>query len=408
MTRLKALIFHIRNAWLICGITILLLLGVELISYVLVSIRYVLASIHEGTLIDPRSHADGYANADWPVAYFKEYNSMPGLKWHPYIYWRRSPFKGNYTNIDEQGLRKTWSGMDTKGSSEKKNLRIFMFGGSTMWGTGAPDEETIPSFLAKLLAQEYGFNVNVTNFGASGYITTQEVIALLRELQRGNIPDLVVFYDGVNDTFSTFQNRGVAGLPMNESNREREFNLLRPDQMRRLYKEALLVTFKNSSTYLVLSSLVRRTTGRDLLSLEQDASVYPPPDQVAGEVARIYAWNMTLVKSMGEVYGFKTLFYWQPVVFTKDKRTPYEQQLLEEAREVEPYYMAAINEAKTKLSNLDMFHDISDVFSGDPKPYFVDTVHVTGAGNEIIARRVLKDVIPITQELIARRREIRR
>jgi hypothetical protein len=227
MKALRAVIFHIRNAALICGITILLLLGVELVSYVLVSIRYALAS-YEGLLIDPRSRADGYGNGDWAVEYYKEENSRPVYRWHSYIYWRPAPFKGKYTNIDEEGLRQTWSGT---GSSATKSSRIFMFGGSTMLGAGARDEQTIPSFLAKMLTQEYGFNVKVTNFGTGGYVSTQEVIALLRELQRENIPDLVIFYDGSNDVFSTFQNRGVGGIPQNESNREREFNLLRPEMM---------------------------------------------------------------------------------------------------------------------------------------------------------------------------------
>jgi lysophospholipase L1-like esterase len=406
MTVLRAVLFHIKNAALICGITILLLLGIESVSYVLVSLRYVLAS-YEGLLIDPRSRADGYGNADWAGEYYKEENSRPIYKWHSYTYWRPAPFRGKYTNIDEEGLRQTWNDIVNTGSSETKSSRIFMFGGSTMLGAGARDEETIPSFLAKMLTQEHGFNVKVTNFGTGGYVTTQEVIALLRELQRGNIPDLVIFYDGGNDIFSTFQNRGVGGIPQNESNREREFNLLRPEMIRRLYKETLLATYTNSSTYQVVSSVVRRITGRDLLSLEWDASVYPSPNQVISEVLRVYAWNVTLVKNIGKAQGFKSLFYWQPFIYNKDKPTPYEQQLLEEQKSMAPYYVGATNAVKAQLSNVDEFHDISDVFSGDPKPYFIDSVHITGAGNERVARRMLKDVVPITQELMATRREIR-
>jgi lysophospholipase L1-like esterase len=405
MKVLKAVIFHIKNAALICGITILLLFGVELISYVLVSIRYVLAS-YEGLLIDPRSRADGYGNAEWAVEYYKEENSRPLYKWHSYIYWRPAPFKGKYTNIDEEGLRQTWNGVVNTGFSETKSPRIFMFGGSTMLGAGARDEETIPSFLAKTLTQEYGLNVKVRNFGTGGYVSTQEVIALLRELQRGNIPDLIIFYDGSNDIYSTFQNNGVGGIPQNESNREREFNLLRPEMMRRLYKETLLATFTNSSTYQVASSLVRRITGRDL-SLEWNASVYPHPDQVTREVVPVYSWNVALVKSIGEAQGFKSLFYWQPLIWNKDKPTPYEQKLLEEQKSMAPYYVGATNAVRAHLSAIDEFHDISGVFSGDPKPYFIDSTHITGAGNEIVARRMLKDVVPIIQELMTARHEIR-
>jgi lysophospholipase L1-like esterase len=387
---------QIKNASLVCGITIILLCSIELMSYVLVSIRYALASPE--SLIDPRSRADGYMNADWAKEYFKELSSMPGYKWHSYFYWRRAPFKGKYTNIDEEGLRQTWNSLDHQGAAETKRLRIFMFGGSTLWGTGARDDETIPSFVAKMLTQEYGFNVKVINFGVGGHITTQEIIALLRELQRGNIPDFVVFYDGANDAFSTFQNRGMAGIPQNEFNREREFNLLQPGRLRRLYKETLLVTYTNSSTYQVVNSLARRMTGRELLRVEWNPSVYPPPYQVAHEVVRVYNWNITFVKNLGQIYGFKTLFYWQPVVFTKDKLTSYEQEVANKANGMGQYYEAAATAAKTQLSGIDVFHDISDVFRGDPKPYFIDTVHITGAGNELVARWILKDIIPIVQQ----------
>jgi len=167
--------------------------------------------------------------------------------------------------------------------------------------------------------------------------------------------------------------------------------------IRRLYKEVLLATFTNSSTYQVVSSLVQRITGRDLLRVEWNPSVYPPPNQVANEVVRVYSWNITFVRNLGQIYGFKTLFYWQPVVFTKDQQTFYEQEVANKAHGMGQYYEAAATAAKTQLSDVDEFHDISGVFSEDPQPYFIDTVHITGAGNEIVAHRMLKDVVPVVQ-----------
>jgi hypothetical protein len=57
-----------------------------------------------------------------------------------------------------------------------------------------------------------------------GWVSTQSVIMLLRQLQHGNIPDVVVFYDGVNDTYAAYQ-QGFAGWPQNELNRVTEFNV---------------------------------------------------------------------------------------------------------------------------------------------------------------------------------------
>ena len=52
------------------------------------------------------------------------------------------------------------------------------------------------------------------------------MMELFLQLREGNIPDLVVFYDGVNDVFSAYQ-QGKAGIPQNENNREKEFNSIR-------------------------------------------------------------------------------------------------------------------------------------------------------------------------------------
>jgi hypothetical protein len=270
-------------------------------------------------------------------------------------------------NIDEGGLRKTWRAAN-EAEARTRRFQIFMLGGSSMWGTGAQDGQTIASVVARALTEEYRQDVEVTNFGASAYVSTQEVITLLRELQRGNRPDLVVFYDGVNDAFGAFQHRGVGGLPNNESNRVREFNLLRPGHLGRLYREALIVTFESSSTYHVIRALARRATGRDPFEVEADRFASLPPDQIAREVARVYAWNVKLVDGLGPIYGFKALFYWQPNVFTKAHLTPYEERIRDRGKELGPYYAQARDAVAALLADVDAFHDISNVFREDRKP----------------------------------------
>ncbi len=99
-----------------------------------------------------------------------------------------------------------------------------MLGGSSLWGFGARDDQTIPSLLARNLDQR-GWRVELKNLSEIGYVSTQELIALVRELQAGYRPDVVIFYDGVNDTTSALL-EGEAGLTTNEVNRRQEFNLL--------------------------------------------------------------------------------------------------------------------------------------------------------------------------------------
>ena len=64
-----------------------------------------------------------------------------------------------------------------------------------MWGTGAPDESTIPALFAKEGKGAY----QAENFGESGYRAMQSYIYLLLKFNQGLKADWVISYDGVNE-----------------------------------------------------------------------------------------------------------------------------------------------------------------------------------------------------------------
>jgi len=206
------------------GLTLLILLAIDGIAVV---------ALHSQSEKDSRSTADGYHNADWTPEYFDEYGSMR-VRWQPYVYWVGAEYATKYINVDKEGFRRTYRS-ENKATCEHP-LRIFTFGGSTMWGEGARDDETIASWIQKLLDAD-AMCVEVTNMGQDGYVSTQEVLLLGEQLRMGNVPNLVIFYDGYNDIFSAEDN-GVAGLTYNERTRAKEFNLL--SYPRRLYLSAAL------------------------------------------------------------------------------------------------------------------------------------------------------------------------
>ena len=78
--------------------------------------------------------------------------------------------------------------------------RIFMLGGSTMFGTGATsDETTIPGYLQQFLDEkDFGFGVEVINSGIQGADSSTEVDLVEQKLANFS-PDLVIIYDGWND-----------------------------------------------------------------------------------------------------------------------------------------------------------------------------------------------------------------
>jgi hypothetical protein len=329
--------------------------------------------------------------------YYDEFDRSSAARWEPYLYWRRRAFQGAYINVDESGIRRTTSPRETA-PGPPEPLTIHMFGGSAMWGTGARDEFTIPSILARELAQR-GLPVRITNFGESGYVSTQEVIALVRQLQAGERPDLVIFYDGVNDMFSAHQQQ-VAGIPQNEFNRIEEFNLSQPEKLR----PRAIMTLRDFARGLASTRFAKWLLLETGLLKRPAIVVRPMPgsdnvseqSRLAGSVIETYRSNIEIVAALGEHYGFQHFFYWQPTVFEKGRLTRYETTERIKLASVEPF----AREVRDALERSDLaripgysFADLGPIFADVEEPVFVDWCHLGESGNETIARRMAADVV---------------
>ena len=292
---------------------------------------------------DPHIRADSYPpEAPWVGELYRELKLSARLRWEPYVYWRRLPFAGQFVNVDGRGLRRTWqpparSGGDpgprpssgaTAGPPGGRRPRIFVLGGSDVWGTGVRDDHTLPSELARWLAAA-GVEAEVVNYGETGYVSTQSVISLLRELQRGNVPDVVVLYVGVNDAFSAFQS-GAAGQPQNETHRVAEFNLLR--HTRRLMGETLRAVAARSALVRLTRRLrgpapasaapIQAEAGDGLDRTETRGTISP---RLAGEVVHTLDVNAGAVQALCAVHGCRAIACWAPDLLDKLHRTPYEE-----------------------------------------------------------------------------------
>lgn len=296
---LNRIIAGIKTAWSIIGITLILVVTLEYASYLLLHLKKITHNT-DGSRIE----SDIYAGAPWIRDYVKEYLKSERLEWNPYIYWRRKPFKGKYINVDSQGIRYTWNKTDALKTSVKvKN--IFVFGGSTIWGYQSRDEYTIPSVFSKFLSQDSELKINITNFGETGYVNTQEMIMLLCELQKGNVPDMVIFYDGFNDIASAFENK-IAGISMNEPNRRKEFNILKDYRRKDLYKETIYSIIKNSWTYSLINNIFPKMNAEAYR--KPNYLSYSESEKLAEDILRVYSSNVKLVEAVGRLYGFKTIF----------------------------------------------------------------------------------------------------
>ncbi|MGH7719731.1 MAG: SGNH/GDSL hydrolase family protein, partial [Gemmatimonadaceae bacterium] len=150
-----------------------------------------------------------YVGRDWGEDYWREFEQVnEKTRYHPYIVWRRAPFHGRLIDVNDEGIRRTPGAACTPGAGA---LTVYAFGGSTMWGMGAPDWGTIPAYLESELSRRARGPVCVVNYAELGFVSTQGVIQLVRLLEAGTVPDVVIFYDGINDvaTAHTYQRAGL-------------------------------------------------------------------------------------------------------------------------------------------------------------------------------------------------------
>jgi lysophospholipase L1-like esterase len=386
LRRLQGALGRLQTGWSILGITLVVLLLVEGGFRLVFAVRDQLTAV---AVPDLRVVADGYGGAKWPVVHYRELEQLEE-RWQPYVYFRQKPFQGETITIGDGGLRATWqSPAPAAEQGLHRSVKILSLGGSSLWGFGARDDQTIPSLLARSL-HEKGWRVELRNLAEIGYVSTQEVIALTRELQAGYRPDLVIFYDGVNDATSALL-EGEPGVTTNEVNRRNEFNLLQsPGRL----AAALAVKLGRDSGAYRFSQMVRRRLGRETSSSHAISNTFNVPDVAAG-VVRLYEANVIVVQALAKSYGFRPLFLWQPTVFTKPARVAVEEEEAQKFAWAEPFLNDVYDRvrASAPLNANPAFRNLSAVFDDTNGLVFIDYCHTTESANARIASEMAALVV---------------
>ena len=319
-----------------------------------------------------------------------ELQGPTSAEWRPYVYWRTRARSGPHMNLDANGLRRTWNA----DPGDANPMRVFMFGASTLLGYKVRDDFTTPSFVAKVLARECEVPVIVTNFGQLGYVSTQDLIALLLELRRGNVPDVAVFYNGTVDVESSYDTQ-LAGHP--------RWEYLRRDAFQN-FKQAALIRLGLRSSLVELG--LRYVPGWNWAVL----GILKPPSsdesfrQLAEETLRIYASNVKLAEALGKSLGFDVMAFWQPVTWSKKSPTPYERSVIALEERKHPLKGAFFREVYAQaaehsgLQANEDFHDIRDALDGAQVPPIWDTLLTTEAGNARIAERIAAPLCAVVEQ----------
>ncbi len=315
-----------------------------------------------------------YDAQPWSRQYQAEISTAQArVLYEPFVVWRRVPFKGRTVNVGLDGRRVTTGAVCVPNA-----YKVFVFGGSTLWGIGSPDWTTIPSFLQAGLALRRSGPVCVTNFGELGFISTQEVIRLIERLAAGQRPDLVIFYDGVNDV----RTASIYGRP-------NVHFALHEIAARVEDSGGLLGRLRNGSMLARLTTRLavgpRREDAADYVALGIDA------DSLARAIVRSYLANYEVVKALAREYGFAYEIFWQPALPGGRKRLSVEEQRSMAAfpPTVARLYRATYDRMVQEAPRHEHLHDLGALFDGDTETVYIDFNHVVPPANRRIAERIL-------------------
>lgn len=342
-----------------------------------------------GVLADYRGIIKGYpdlpyyAAQDWTSVYWHEATLSEQYQYKPYVIWRHIAFEGETINIDQEGLRLV-PGADCSQDA----YTVFTFGGSTMLGWGAPDWGTIPAYLQADLEELVDKPVCVLNLAEDGFVSTQSLITLIAQLQSGNVPDMVIFYDGINEILAAYES-GEPGVHVTLAKIAAKFE--RPEH-------PLLGWLKRSRLYALAERLTRRL-GQERL----EAPLSSPDPQVtqselsrlADSVTQVYLNNNKLVAGLAQEYSFKHFFFLQPHFSVSQKPLTEEEQTLKSR-----IYPTLDSLARTVYANIESaapddehLYSIAHVLDEQDIQIWIDEWgHITPEGNRLVAEEILEAI----------------
>lgn len=302
---------------------------------------------------DKRYELPNYKNTDWAKKHFQEFNKLKS-SYYDHIVWRRNDFNGETITI------KNSYRMNNKDENFQLNKDIWVFGGSTIWGTGSNDKNTIPSLIEQLT------KITTLNLGESGYTSTQELNLLNKEIIKHK-PKMIIFYDGVNDVKKCFIHR-------NYFSTEKE-NWIRSELMKG--------EFANSKNLII--SPMKIVTKVSTFFKKKNENIYDCDTNLSktDEIVKTFVNNWLKVKYIADKNNIKFIPILQPTLFSSTSN----QSDLTLNSKLEIQYEIVYDLIKKELKNINF--NYLNLENSLNENYFIDFAHLSPNGNLEITKKII-------------------
>ena len=246
----------------------------------------------------------GLSNRDIGDLLQETWTDDPPLVYEPFTLFKERPRAGKYIKVDAAGFRVSRN--QGPWPPDRSQYRtVFVFGGSTTFGYGVRDEDTVVSHLQPLLDTEPGSRpVRLYNFGRGYYFLSVERILFQQLLSAGFVPDAAVFIDGLNDfAYASGEPAGadrfrkaVEGGSSSRTNLEAIVQRLPATTLARHGMEKLGFRRHDDPDDEASSGITETARGKAIQG-----------------VIRRYVDDKKMIETLATPYGVATSFVWQPV-----------------------------------------------------------------------------------------------
>lgn len=360
--------------------TLILLLVMEAISAIIVSGRPSIIQTEIETFKERILSLEYYQSQDWSQTYWREHFEADKWDYMPHRLWQTRPYTGATININANGNRLTHAS-DCRGDT----YRIYIFGGSTIWGYGVPDWNTIPTGMQIALIDE---GVCVVNFGELGYTSTQNLIRLSQLIARGDIPDMVIFYDGANDVTSANRN-SIAGGHFYYETIHRVVNTDAFTPKSPTFGEALVSFLSQTATYRLIVG--------DLPKIQPNWALPPLDDAFVNATVQTYLDNIIMAKALSDAHGIQFVAFIQPILFMSKRPVNEEEQqfLWEMPGGLSDLFWRVYPQWEQAANDRDYLFYLGRALDNQTERVWIDFNHLNPIGNLAMANEIVAIIRPL-------------
>ena len=332
-----------------------------------------LASIGVNNFYSSVMRWDAYYFIDSATAWqmgldFDRFASEGHWQVHPWAGLTLRPFTSEHLNIDLDGNR--INPPPDPAYANKLPLRIWAFGGSTMFGHAVSDAYTLPAQLqVELQSRLPGYQVQVQNFGVPAYASSQEVTIFMEYLRRLPSPDAAIFLDGLNDFFAI---NGINQAPF-PARLAAVWEAEIAEQINPASKPWVTLNYSFPPYRLAQVLGLTEVNPERLFSYDYAFNTNPAVENRIDYGIQEYVKNQVMGEALGRAFDTSTYFFFQPLPFFADN----------------PDYQIYAEGVRTG-DKISTFFDLTDAFAdADPDYHLLaDPTHYSDYAIHILAERI--------------------